>query len=110
MLNITKVIAVGVFLVLVGRYSPVVGAPCTCAQKIANCDASGTVKDKHLVFTSPAAIGGDCVVITYTIDGEQKTVTFKGDKDDSTEYLKSNPKPELKVNDCDICDEASSKP
>ena len=55
-----------------------------------------SVDGKPLVFTSPSAIGGDCVVVTYTIDGEQKTVTFKGEKDDSTEYLKSNPDPHSK--------------
>jgi hypothetical protein len=62
---------------------------------------------KRLVFTSPSAIGGDCVVVTYTIDGEQKTVTFKGEKDDSTEYLKSNPDPTLKVKNCEVCEEVS---
>ena len=40
-----------------------------------------SVDGKRLVFTSPSAIGGDCVVVTYTIDGEQKTVTFKGEKE-----------------------------
>lgn len=90
--DIAKVVVISGVLILMGQF-PVLAAPCACAEQIANCEAFIALKDKHLVFTSPA--DEDCVVVTYEIDGEQSRVTFKGGKDDSTEYLSPIPSPNL---------------